>query len=78
MVENLGNIEALLQEDRRFPPPEEFAKQANIRDPGVYEEAQKDFEGFWSRFAEELHWFKKWDTVLEWDPPSPSGSREGR
>ena len=69
MVENLGNIEALLQEDRRFPPPEEFAKQANIRDPGVYEEAQKDFEGFWSRFAEELHWFKKWDTVLEWDPP---------
>ena len=69
MVENLGNIDALLQEDRRFPPTEEFKKQANINDPGVYEEAQKDYEGFWARFAEELHWFKKWDKVLEWDPP---------
>ena len=69
MVENVGNIEALLHEDRRFPPPPEFVKQANINDPGIYEEAQRDFESFWARFAEELHWFKKWDTVLEWDPP---------
>ena len=69
MVENVGNIEALLQEDRRFPPPEEFAKKANVRDPAVYEEAQGDFEGFWARFAEELDWFNRWDKVLEWDPP---------
>ena len=69
MAEQVGNIEALLQEDRRFPPPEEFAKQANVRDPGIYEEALKDPEGFWARFAEELDWFKKWDKVLEWDPP---------
>ncbi len=69
MVENAGNIEALLQEERRFPPPEGFAEQANVRDPGVYEEAGKDFEGFWARYAEELHWFKKWDKVLDWDPP---------
>ena len=69
MVENAGNIEALLQEERRFPPPEGFAEQANVRDPGVYEEASKDFEGFWARYAEELHWFKKWDKVLDWDPP---------
>ena len=69
MAENVGSIEALLQEDRRFPPPEEFARQANVRDPGVYEKAQKDFEGFWAKFADELHWFKKWDTVLKWEPP---------
>ena len=69
MVEQTGNIEALLQEDRRFPPPEEFARRANVSDPRVYEEAEKDLEGFWARFAEELHWFKKWDRVLEWDPP---------
>ena len=69
MVENAGNIEALLQENRRFPPSEEFVRQANVSDPGVYEEAQKDFEGFWARFAGEIDWFKKWDTVLEWDPP---------
>ena len=24
---------------------------------------------FWARMAEELHWFKKWDTVLKWQPP---------
>ena len=70
MTQNVGGIDALLEENRRFPPPKEFAKRANIRDPNIYEEAQRDFEGFWARFAEELHWFKKWDKVLEWDPPN--------
>ena len=69
MVENVGGIEALLQEDRAFPPSNEFRKQANIADPKVYEEAQRDPEGFWARFAEELDWFKKWDRVLDWNPP---------
>ena len=32
-------------------------------------EASADPEGFWARMAEELHWFKKWDTVLKWQPP---------
>ena len=69
MAENGGGIEALLQEDRTFPPPDAFRERANIADPKVYEEAQKDPEGFWAKLAEELHWFKKWDKVLEWDPP---------
>ncbi len=69
MAENGGGIEALLQEDRTFPPPDAFRKQANIADPKIYEEAQKDPEGFWAKLAEELHWFKKWDKVLEWAPP---------
>ena len=69
MVENAGNIEALLQEDRTFPPPEAFRQQANISDPQVYEEALRDPEAFWARFAEELDWFQKWDQVLDWNPP---------
>jgi acetyl-CoA synthetase len=69
MVEKLGSIEALLQEDRAFPPPEDFKRQANISDPNIYEDAQRDPEGFWARFAEELDWFQKWDRVLDWDPP---------
>jgi len=33
-------------------------------------EASDDPEAFWARLAEqELHWFKKWDTVLKWEPP---------
>ena len=69
MAENVGGIESLLREDRTFPPSEEFRKQANIADPKVYEEAQRDPEAFWAKFAEELHWIRKWDKVLEWDPP---------
>ena len=69
MVENIGNIDALLQENRKFPPPEDFSKQANVRDPAIYEEALKDVEGFWAGFAEELEWFRRWDKVLDWKPP---------
>ena len=54
---------------RTYEPPEEFARQANVSDPSVYEEAERDFEGFWGDRARELHWFKEWDRVLDWDPP---------
>jgi acetyl-CoA synthetase len=33
------------------------------------DEASADPEAFWGRMAEELHWFKKWDKVLKWEPP---------
>ena len=69
MVDNTGGIEALLQEDLTFPPPEEFARNANIRDPNVYEEARRDPEAFWARFAGELDWFEPWEQVLDWNPP---------
>jgi acetyl-CoA synthetase len=64
-----AEIADLLQEDRTFPPPPDFRAQANINDPGVYERADTDPEGFWASFASELEWFRKWDTVLEWKPP---------
>jgi len=31
--------------------------------------ALKDPEGFWSEVAEELHWFRRWDKVFEWNYP---------
>ncbi|KYK34151.1 MAG: acetyl-coenzyme A synthetase [Theionarchaea archaeon DG-70-1] len=62
-------IEVLLAEGKPFPPPEDFKKKAWVTDETIYEKAEKDFEGFWASFAEELHWFQKWDKVLEWDPP---------
>ena len=31
--------------------------------------ALDDPESFWGEIAGELHWFKKWDKVLEWNPP---------
>jgi acetyl-CoA synthetase len=67
------NIESVLQEERVFPPPESFSKHAHIKSMAELDqlraEADADPESFWARMAEELHWFKKWDTVLKWDPP---------
>jgi len=33
-------------------------------------EASEDPEGFWSRAAAQLPWFRKWDRVLDWQPPT--------
>jgi len=33
-------------------------------------EATEDPEGFWGRAAGELPWFRKWERVLEWEPPT--------
>ncbi len=63
--ETLSN---LLQEDRRFEPPEELAADANLKEE-AYERADKDREGFWAEQAERLHWDQKWDRVLDWDNP---------
>ncbi|MFO7172857.1 MAG: acetate--CoA ligase [Bacillota bacterium] len=63
------HLEALLQESRLFPPPPEFAARANVNSPDIYAEAAQDRLAFWARQAERLHWFRKWDQVLQWDPP---------
>ncbi len=62
-------IEVHLEEKRVFEPSEAFAAQANVRDPRIYDEASSDPEAFWAAQAERLHWFKKWERVLEWNPP---------
>lgn len=67
-------IESILQEKRLFSPPAEFAQNAHIQSLEQYEElyerAAADPEGFWAQLAEkELHWFQKWDKVLDWQPP---------
>ena len=33
-------------------------------------EATEDPEGFWGRAAEQVPWFKKWERVLDWQPPT--------
>ena len=76
------NIESVLQEERVFPPPPEFSAQAHIKSEAELDklrtEAHDDPERFWARMAEELHWFKKWDTVLKWDPPHAQWFTGGR
>ena len=68
MKQDDATLDALLTERRLFPPPGDFAADAVISDDSVYDEAEA-FEDFWARWAEELDWFRKWDRVLEWNPP---------
>ena len=62
-------ISALLHEDRVFDPPAEFRATAIVRDTAPYEDAERDYEGFWAKFASELEWSRTWTKVLDWTNP---------
>src|SRR5438876_104270 len=62
-------IETLLDEQRRFPPPDSFKAQAHVRDTTPHERARRDPEGYWADWAKQLEWSRPWDRVLEWKPP---------
>jgi len=59
----------LLREDRTFSAPPDFRARARVSDDSLYAEADRDPEAFWARFADELEWSRKWDRVLDWQPP---------
>ena len=63
------SIETLMQEQRSFPVPAEFARRASVTSSHVYAGAAADLEGYWAREAESLDWFERWHTVLEWTSP---------
>ncbi|MBO8169230.1 MAG: acetate--CoA ligase [Thermoanaerobacteraceae bacterium] len=67
MTDKAKTLEALLKENRTFTPPEDFVKQANAGDAGIYEEAAKDRLKFWAKQAERIDWFEPYDKVLDWD-----------
>ena len=63
-------IEDYYNENRTFPPSQQFQENALIADRSLYEEAAADRLGFWARQARELvTWFKDFDTILEWNLP---------
>ncbi len=66
-------IESILNEQRKFEPSAEFSAAAHIGSLAEYEriyrESVEQPEQFWAGIASELHWFKKWDRVLEWHAP---------
>lgn len=69
-----GQIDTVMTEDRLFPPSEEFASRSAIGSleayQALYDEAKANPEAFWDKLAkEELHWFKPYETVLEWKAP---------
>jgi acetyl-CoA synthetase len=62
-----------------FDPPEEFAKHALLSDESVYDEADKDWKGWWTKQAKELHWFKEPSEDLDdSDPPFFKWFKDGK
>src|ERR1700687_2282651 len=68
-----SSIDSILNEQRVFPPPDGFSSHALVKSLEQYEQlyrdAERDPERFWGDIARELHWFKPWDRVLEWNAP---------
>lgn len=59
-------LENLLQEDRKFPPSEEFVANADVK-PSIYEEARSEGVEFWGRQARELlTWDTDFSQTLDW------------
>ncbi|MDQ3891142.1 MAG: acetate--CoA ligase [Actinomycetota bacterium] len=61
-----ATIDALFLEERRYPPPEDFAAQANAK-AEIYE---RDFDEFWgTEGRERVTWFAPFEQLYEWEPP---------
>jgi acetyl-CoA synthetase len=67
---DVRTIEALLQERRSYPPPDEFRARARIKDDSIYQEAAADPQAFWGRMAEQyVTWFTPFESILDWQLP---------
>lgn len=70
----MDHIEAVLKEDRVFQPSSSFVEKAKFNQLAQYEAMYKESldnpEVFWGKAASQLHWFKPWSKVLEWNAPN--------
>ena len=65
-----GGIDALAVEQRRFPPPAGFVREALVCDASLHEEGRRDPVAYWARHARELlDWSRPFTRTLEWDLP---------
>src|ERR671911_1713984 len=59
-------IVTIFTEERRYPPPPEFAALA-VAQPDIYE---RGFEEFWeSEGRERVTWFERFSKLYEWELP---------
>ena len=72
------NSNAEAQQPQKFPPPPDFARQANAANPDIYDKANADTEAFWADCARELTWTTPFHSVLEWDAPHARWFADGQ
>ncbi|MEY7847840.1 acetate--CoA ligase [Natrarchaeobius sp. A-rgal3] len=65
MTQEEASLEARLEEQEQFEPPESFVEQANVSDPGIYDEFEEHWPECWERAADLLSWDTPYETVLE-------------
>jgi acetyl-CoA synthetase len=67
MASDKGMV-SMMHEERVFAPSKEVRDRAHIKSMEeyrkLYQESLEDPEGFWGRLAQDIEWFKKWDTVM--------------
>ncbi|MFC7076739.1 acetate--CoA ligase [Haloarcula halophila] len=65
MSEEDVQLEARLEEQAVFEPPESFVEQANISDEGIYDEFEENWPACWEQAADLLDWEDSYDQVLD-------------
>ena len=69
MAEQKKTITSMLDERRVFNPPKGFVQKAHVKSMDeykkLYAKSDTDLEGFWAEQANIIHWYKKWDKVLD-------------
>jgi len=67
---------------RRFAPSDAFRRRAHVGSLAdfdrLYRRSLDDPEGFWAEAAAGLHWFRRWDRVLDWQEPRAAWFTGGR
>jgi acetyl-CoA synthetase len=66
-----ATIENLLSEERTFPPPQDFVRNALLNDAAIYErtDTEEGFRAFWTEEGNRLDWMEPWSELYTWDPP---------
>ncbi|MFB6126440.1 MAG: acetate--CoA ligase [Halolamina sp.] len=65
MTDDDVELEARLEAAEEFEPPEAFVEQANVSDPGIYDEFEENWPACWERAADLLDWDEEYDQVLD-------------
>lgn len=69
----MGSLGSVVQQSPLYPPSREFSLLARVSSLEQYEslceQAARDPETFWDRWAQELHWFKPYSRALDRTPP---------
>ncbi len=64
-------LDHLLKETDVIHPPKSLVANAKLQDyEAEYQRSVQDPEGFWGDVASELHWFRPWGQVFQWDYPT--------